>query len=312
MKPHSIFAFVLVVTIANLNAPGCSQQQRSGNANVQTGATPNRPTKTGNQNDAGNADGGLKVLASGVICKVVESYIFVARDVDSYQQLRGVIEGLPAESPEFFQSQAVVAAFLGQRMTGGFDVNIAAADGGLRILERTPPKGAMVNQLVTTPYRIVAFPLGVDASLKLTLDQTWRQRFRPYSVSGTMRVGGGFAGIQQDWKLTGKLQIMRVLNLVTIFFEVEGQARETRRLQDVASGTADGSGGVILGYFNSASLTMAVQSPFQATGQFDSVEQSLALELQTVPNPKIADNLAARGSIRATATAGAPPNRARY
>jgi hypothetical protein len=62
-----------------------------------------------------------------------------------------------------FAREMVVAVFMGSRSTGGFAVEIVSAreEGGafvVRYRERRPPPGAMLAQVITSPYHIIAVP----------------------------------------------------------------------------------------------------------------------------------------------------------
>jgi hypothetical protein len=59
-----------------------------------------------------------------------------------------------------FEKEVVVALFLGDKPTGGYDVRISRAEQGLDRLtihyqERNPMPGGMVNQTLTQPFHIV-------------------------------------------------------------------------------------------------------------------------------------------------------------
>ena len=219
---------------------------------------------------------------------------------------------LPDENVDFFKSHAVIAAFLGQRRTGGFAVDISpGADGEIQVLEQNP-KGRMVTQVLTTPFKIVSVPASTDASIALALDATWKERLRAYRVtSGQLSITGGFAGIHESSGLDGSLQIMRAGAWATLIFELKSTAKvKTRQLRDVASGTVTDPGGLSLPRLDSHALSGAVQSPFKATGQFTEDETQLSLDLETISAAQISDNFQAKGSLKATATTPRPPNRA--
>jgi hypothetical protein len=60
-----------------------------------------------------------------------------------------------------FGRHMVLAAFMGQKPTGGFEVRITrvtrAADGSVvaHVRETSPPPGAMVTKVITSPYHFV-------------------------------------------------------------------------------------------------------------------------------------------------------------
>ena len=59
-----------------------------------------------------------------------------------------------------FEKEVVVALFLGDKPTGGYDVRISRAEQShdtltIHYQERNPPPGGMVNQTLTQPFHIV-------------------------------------------------------------------------------------------------------------------------------------------------------------
>ena len=233
----------------------------------------------------------------------------VARDAETYAALRTLVRDLPDESADFFKAHAVVAAFLGQRNTGGYSVEIRQTGRTqLNIAEHAPPKDAIVTMALTAPFRVVALPLDMDSALSLTLDAAWQKNVRPYRITaGELLVFGGFAGIQERSRLEGKLGIMRAGELATLLCDVRsvGGARE-RHMSDAATGRVDANGHITLTRLDAFALSGATDSPLRADGAFTAGEQNLTLSFETVPAPHVADNFAARGKISATATAPAP------
>lgn len=260
-----------------------------------------------------NTDGELKELAAGNRSGITESFVVIARDPQTYAALRSLYGALPEYDVDFFSSHAVVAAFMGQRRTSGYVTSITRdRDGTISILEQAPARGAMVKMVLSTPFKIVAVPIGIDAPLSLNLDTTWRNRLRSYRLTGgEVVVTGGFAGIRKKYHLAGQLSVMRAGSLATFFFELLSTAgKQSRNLRDVASGTVDPSGQITLNRIDSAALTGAIQSPFRGTGVFSNNETNLSLNLKTVPSPHVSDNLAATASVKAVATGPKPSDTA--
>ena len=59
----------------------------------------------------------MQQLSAGIHSTIAESFVLVARDLETYNLLRGTVKSLPDQSAEFFDSHAVVAIFLGTRPT---------------------------------------------------------------------------------------------------------------------------------------------------------------------------------------------------
>lgn len=248
--------------------------------------------------------GEIKELAAGNHSTIFESFVLIARDFKTYDALRAVNPSLPEQSAEFFETSVVIAAFLGQRRTGGYGVEIInGPDGSLRIVEHSPPKGGMVKMVLSAPFKIVAIPADTDQAIVLALDETWKKRLRSYRLtSGQLTVTGGFAGVNQKRPLEGTIGIMRAGELATLVFELQSRAgQETKPLNDAASCVLKKPGQVSLAGLNSSTLTGAVQSPFQVTGQFMDEERELRLSLQTTGSPNISDNFAATAQLIAVA-----------
>jgi hypothetical protein len=307
--------FLVLVSIGGIvSSPNCDQQKpKAPNANQSNKSTP-APTATPQPKETPTTmEGEVKELAAGTHCTVFESFVLVARDQETYAALRSMNQNinLPDEDADFFKSHAVIAAFLGQRSTGGFAVDISrGTNGEVKVLERGA-KGAMVIQVLTTAFRIVSVPVAADASITLALDQTWKSRLRTYQVnSGHLSVTGGFAGIHESSNLEGSLQVMRIGTWATLIFDVKSTSKgKLRQLKDVASGTVTEAGMLSLARLDSHSLSGAIQSPFKATGQFTGEETPLSLDLETVAAPGISDNFEAKASLKATATTPPPPHR---
>ena len=246
----------------------------------------------------------IRQLAASERSSIAESFIIVARDVETYALLRQEVGTLPEQSAEFFGSQAVVAVFLGQRPTGGFGIEIIGApDGSIRITERRPPKNAMVKMVLTAPSKVVAIPSGPNESLSFSLDETWKNKFRTYRLtSGEITISGGIQGITQKLRIQGTIEVVQAGSWATFVFDIQGSTDKTSRsLLDTASGRIDSSGKITLRHLDSFGLTGAIQSPFRATGGFTNHDQDLNIHLETIGASQISDNFTAQGSLTATA-----------
>ncbi|HYY58559.1 MAG TPA: protease complex subunit PrcB family protein, partial [Pyrinomonadaceae bacterium] len=203
---------------------------------------------------------------------------------------------------------AVVAAFLGQRRTGGYGVEITrAADGTVRVAEKTPPKGSMTTQVLTTPYEIVSLPVEDETPLKLDVDKAWREGARPYKVtSGEFTMSGGFAGRSENFRLEGNLMVMRHANLATLVFDLKSAGgTKARELKEAATGVVRAGEEVRLARFNAGSLVEPPANLLSAKGQFSDNESGLTLAFESLPST-VADGYQGTGRLSAVAT-GPPP-----
>ena len=256
---------------------------------------------------AGNGE--IKELAAGGHGTISESFLFVARDAETYATLRRMHEALPEHGAEFFKTNAVVAAFLGQRRSGGYSVGVARTNAGaLRIAENAPAKGAMVTMALTAPFKIISVAANEEKPLALELDATWQEAARPYKVSaGEFTRMGGFTGRRQHSTLAGEIRIMRHAELATAFFALEGTNEDGKvGLQDVATGAVTPECRLSLARLDPGSFVPPPRYPLRARGQFADNEGKLSLTFE-VMETKVNDGYGGRGKLEATATA--PPKK---
>src|SRR2546423_2255890 len=75
-------------------------------------------------------NGDLKVVAEGSVSPIKTTFVAVVRDAETYAALRALAGNLPALNEEFFRSNLIVAAFLGERNTGGYSIAISREPNG--------------------------------------------------------------------------------------------------------------------------------------------------------------------------------------
>src|ERR1700730_549088 len=231
---------------------------------------------------------------------IAESFIIVARDVETYALVQQQVGNLPEQSAEFFGSQAVVAVFLGQRPTSGFAIDITVApDGSIRVMERRPPPNAMVKMVLSAPLKVVSIPVGPDEPLSFSLDETWKDKLRAYRLTtGEVTIAGGIRSIRKNLPMQGTISVMRAASWATFSFHIESSSGNTRRtLLDTASGKVAPSGKVVLRRVDAFALTGAIQSAFRVAGEFTNHDQDLNLHLETIGASQISDNFTAQGSL---------------
>ncbi|MFL6209616.1 MAG: protease complex subunit PrcB family protein [Pyrinomonadaceae bacterium] len=313
MIEQKLSAALLVLALSAGSAGGCGRAGRGADNSAAQQPKKTMPTPTPQTGEMPVPTSELNELATGAYSSVHESFVLVARDAQTYAALRPLVQDLPDQPANFFQTHVVVAAFLGQRRSGGYGVEIKQTGRGqLGINEHAPPKGAMTTMALTAPFRVVALPLDIDNSLGLALDATWRARLRPYQLTaGELSVYGGFAGISDRASLAGQLSIMRLNDLATFVFDVRSTGgKRAGRLVDTATGSVNAAGEISLPRLDSFGLSGAIESPLRAKGEFTKGEQSLTLSFETVPATNVSDNFGARGQLEANATAPAPANKA--
>jgi hypothetical protein len=310
----SIVVALLSLTINGASAAGCSTGagEQSAQNNRPTKNRNTTPTPTPSPVVGGNVESEIKILSQGAHSTVSESFVAVARDAQTYSELRRLDDRLPELSADSFNRAAVVAAFLGERRTGGFGVEITrAADGAVRISESSPGEGMMTTQVLTTPYTIVSVQIENERPLRLELDQTWKLSMRPYQVkAGEFTMTGGFTGRSENFKLEGGFNLMRQGNLATILFNVKSAGgTKARELKETMTGIIRGNGEVSFARFNAGSLVEPPANLLSAKGQFTNNEGDLVLSLESLPS-NVDDGYQGRGRLTATATGPPPPKRA--
>jgi hypothetical protein len=321
------FGIALMLTALGLNATGasaCSVETREG-ANVVEQSRPKTqtpqpavqpsPVSEGEENLETKVSGEIKELAAGGHSSVRESFVVVARDAQTYAALRQLHDKLPEHGADFFKSNAVVAAFLGQRSSGGYRVEItrggAAGSGLLRVSEKPPAKDAFTTMALTSAFQIISVPVNEESPLALELDTTWQEAARPYKVgAGEFTRVGGFAGRRERSTLAGDIRVMRHAQLATVFFALQGTGGEGRyALQDVATGTVTPEGTLMLMRLDPGSFVPPPRHPLRARGQFSDNEGQLSLTLE-VMEAKVNDGFGGQGKLEAKATAPPPKKRA--
>ncbi|HEX8633192.1 MAG TPA: protease complex subunit PrcB family protein [Pyrinomonadaceae bacterium] len=324
-----MFGIALMLTTLGLNATGasaCAVETREGataaggqsKAKAQTTppatATPS-PVLAGEENLETKVEGEIKELAAGGYSSVNEPFVVVARDARTYAALRLLHDKLPELAAEFFKSNAVVAAFLGQRRSGGYAVRITRGGAGeassLRVSEKSPAKDAITTMALTSAFRIVSVSVDEESPLTLALDATWQEAARPYAVgAGEFTRIGGFAGGREHSKLAGDLRIMRHGQLATVFFALTGAGANGRyELKDAATGLVTPEGALSLTRLDPGSFVPPPRYPLRARGQFTDNEGKLSLTFE-VMEAKVNDGFGGQGKLEATATAPPPKKRA--
>ncbi|HEV2802474.1 MAG TPA: protease complex subunit PrcB family protein [Pyrinomonadaceae bacterium] len=270
------------------------------------------PPLQGDENLETKPAGEIRELAAGGYSSVRESFVAVARDAETYKLLRRLHDKLPELGADFFKTNAVVAAFLGQRRSGGYAVQITGAGGArLRIMEKSPPKDAMTTMAITAAFQVVSIALDEEMPLALELDATWQNAARPYKVSaGQFTRLGGFAGRPERSTLAGDIHIMRHNDLATAFFALEGRGEEGKyALQDVTTATVAAEGALNFARLDPGSFVPPPRNPLRVRGQFTDNEGKLSLTLEAM-EAKVNDGYGGQGKLEAAATAPPPQKRA--
>jgi hypothetical protein len=314
----SLMIVLLSLVAQGASSAGCGTKRGGGDAGNSNSVNTNAPTANVNATATRTPRGPeepsndeIKELAGGAYGKIQDSFVAVARDAETYAALREMVEGLPQVNEELFKTHQVVAAFLGQRMTGGYRVRITrAAANRLLVSYTSPPSGSMTTQALTAPFSIVMVAAGDDHPLAIELDAAWKNEMRPYRVtSGEFKTGGGFGGRFENIQLTGELRASRLGKLATFVFDLKSAGgAKARSLQDAATGVVSEGGSIGGAIVDAGTLVDSPRSALAVKGSFAENEAKLSLAFDSLPS-NVSDGYTGQGKLEAAATAPAPPKK---
>jgi hypothetical protein len=250
----------------------------------------------------------LKVLAEGSHSSITNPFIAVVRDTETYVALVKLDGNLPKLAEDFFKTNVLLAAFLGERNTAGYSVEITRIENGqIQIDEKVPAKDAMVAQVITSPFKLLSVPARGTRPLSLLLHGPWRQSLRPYRItSGDFAMSGGFAGTTKQFGLEGQVWLIHQDNFVTFSFEIFGhEVTERRSLVGFETAVIKSSGEITILRMTADSLVDSPNSGLKATVAFSEADNNLSLDFRSLPS-MIADGYSGTGNIKARIIASAP------
>ena len=239
----------------------------------------------------------FEILVEGSNSKVETSFVFIARDAETYALMRGLVEGLPSSTTIDFTKSAVVAAFAGTRNTGGWSVRIRKAVDKIVVDIVEPRKDAIVTQALTTPFQVTVVPVKEDKALPLSVSATWSNKMKTYRVSkGKFEYSGGIRGLTKKFDAEGAISVLSHGDYVTYNFNLSGKGSEgSRKLSEMASGFVTG-GNIELKRLDAGSFSEMPRPPVRVSGTVSDEKLSLAFE----PLPtNVADGFSARGKLEA-------------
>jgi len=312
----------LVVNAANVAACDTTQSKKA-TPNGTSSPTPQQQSRN-NKGVPGNdtqtprgteksVNNDLKVLAEGGFSRVADTLLIVARDADTYAALRAdAAPNLPSMNADFFKSNAVVAAFLGTRRTGGYAVEISrVANNVIRVSATSPEAGGLSAQVISSPYKIAVVPLAdANANLSLEVGDAWKSAMRPYRVTnGDFTMSGGIAGRAEQFRFGGELRVMRFGKLATFAFALKNTDNaKARALNSISTGLVTEDGKIRLALLDANSFVDNPSSALSANGQFMDGENNLALAFAALSS-NVADGYNGQGNLKAVATAPPLPKR---
>ncbi len=72
-----------------------------------------------------------------------------------------------------------------------------------------PAKGAMVTQVITTPFQVAVVPIAADLALALEMPAAWTNQMKMYRVSKSdFESSGGVRGMTKKFKADGTVGVL--------------------------------------------------------------------------------------------------------
>ncbi len=241
--------------------------------------------------------GEIKKIAEGTNSKVEEPFFFVARSSETYEQMQKLIENLPSVSEIDFTHTAVVAAFAGMKNTGGYSVGIKNMSDKIIVDVISPPKGAMVAQMITSPYLVALVPVEQETNLALDFSPRWKTAAQTFQVTkGEFEYSGGITGRGKSFLAEGIISVLGFGDFVTLIFKLSGRGSEKeRKIWETASGTFKDNK-IDLARLNAGSFSENPKPPVKVSGTLS--ENKLNLKFEPLPTT-IADGFSVSGTIEA-------------
>jgi protease stability complex PrcB-like protein len=248
----------------------------------------------------------IKILAEGFHSSITKPFVAVVRDAETYGALIKLDGNLPKLDADFFKTNTVIAAFLGERNTGGYSVEIISGPVEIQVREKKPAKDAMVTQVITSPFKLVTLEGVSNSAVSIDLDEAWRQQVQSFSIlTGKFKMSGGFAGISEEFAVKGAVGVISQGNVATLQFRLVGTgAAGKRSLADWATGVVGSDGRIQLNQFSAGSFVSSPNAGLWAEGKFNDPWTEFSLNLISRPS-MIADGFSGQGSLEAFASKSA-------
>jgi len=297
------FGFLSLVLLANF--AGASAHRAAPNVESKTNQAMTAQSQINPRSE-------LKVIAEGSQSSIAKPFIAVIRDSDTYEALRRAAGNLPDTNVDF-SSHILIAAFLGERNTGGYSVEVAIEVPGtfdttvparpyIRIKEKTPEKGTMVPQLITYPFKVVSLEVNPTVGLLVAPDNPWQQPMQHYVVTGgSFSMTGGITARTDQFKPQGNLWLTRQGKLATVMFMVfSPNTQPTRMLADFATGVVDADSSIKISRMSADTFVDSPNSGLKAM-VISVAGGRLLISLTSFPSMMVNDGYSGMGTIEATA-----------
>lgn len=287
-----IFEKLILVILSLFLISGCAEGQTK---RKKTSGKP--PANTSKPMPETNRD--YKVLAEGQYSKAESPFVFAARDAETYALLRSLIEGLPPSSTIDFTKTIVVAAFAGEKNTGGYSVKVHPKVDKVVVEVHAPEKGSMTAQVISSPFQAVAISIREYQSLSIEIPSEWTSRIQNFKVTkADFENSGGIVGRMNKFSVDGTIGVLKHGELITYLFNLSGKGAESsKKLTDAASGVLK-EGEVLITQLDAGTFAQMPHPPLKVFGK--ETDKKLSLIFESLP-PTVSDGFMVRGKLEAAA-----------
>src|SRR5215813_9483999 len=123
MTMHSVIIATILSLLFSGGVGGCRTSKNSNSPKQSQNSSEEAANRTREEDQS---SGELKVIAQGFHSSITDPFIAIVRDEATYAELTKLDSRLPKLNVDL-KTNVVIAAFLGQRNTGGFSVEISRA-----------------------------------------------------------------------------------------------------------------------------------------------------------------------------------------
>jgi len=225
----------------------------------------------------------LEILAQGIQSRIQHPFVAVIRDAQTYAELKKAEPQLPKLDEEFFESSIAVAAFLGERNTGGYSVEITREGGGILVTENKPGKSAMVTQMITFPFELVSVPaLGTSPVAVAYPDNSNFVKQSYHVTTGNFTNSGGLVERIEQYGLEGKVDVLRERNLATFSFFLKNTGETNEHLLlDSVTGQIGSGGAITIRKMSAWTLVSVPNGGLEAKGEFTKNDSRMLLNFNS-------------------------------
>jgi len=241
----------------------------------------------------------FKIIGQGSLSEIADPFVFVSRSAQTFSQLKKFGGEISFAQEIDFAKYAVVAAFAGTKPTAGYSVAIKKSGTGIRVELVEPPKGALLADVLTMPYKIAIVPVEDEQPLRLEVGTLWTGAMKSYRVaSSSFEYSGGFVYREKKFEVEGSIGVLKFGNRISLSFNLTGKgADKERKITEIISGILKGDS-LELDRLDAGTFSENPKPPFRVSGKI--TDATLALNFEPAAT-NVADGFHARGKLQANA-----------